>query len=164
MKMMYGSPVASRVSTSFWNSERASTLPRSEPSLGDAQDEFGAVAHRLHELVGDQHAVVQVERLAVEVAARLADLEELLDLGVRDVEVAGGRAAPQRALADRQRQAIHHPHERDDAAGLAVEADRLADAAHAAPISADAAALRRQPDILVPGVEMPSRLSSTLFR
>ena len=121
--------------------------------LGAAQHELGAVAHRFHELVGDEHAVVQVQRLAVEVARRLADLEELLDLGVRDVEVAGGRAAPQRALADRQRQAVHHADERDDAAGLAVEADRLADAADAAPIGADAAALRRQPDILVPGAD-----------
>ena len=143
MKMMYGSPVARRVSTSFWNSERASTVPRSDPSLGTAQVELGAVAHRFHELVGDEHAVVEVERLAVEVAARLADLEELLDLGVRDVEVAGGRTAPQRALADRQRQLVHHPDERDDAAGLAVEADRLADAADAAPIGADAAAAAR---------------------
>ena len=153
MKMMYGSPVARRVSTSFWNRLRASTVARTLPSLGDAQIELVAVAHRLHELVGDEHAVVEVQRLAVEVARRLADLEELLDLGVRDVEIAGGRAAPQRALRNRQRQAVHHPHERDDAAGLAVEADRLADAAHRAPIGADAAALGRQPDILVPGAD-----------
>ncbi len=33
--MMYGSPVASRVSTSFWNSARASTVPRADPSLGE---------------------------------------------------------------------------------------------------------------------------------
>ncbi len=66
--------------------------------LGRAQDPFGAVAHRLHELVGDEHAVVEVQSLAVEVARGLADLEELLDLRVRDVEIAGGRAAAQRAL------------------------------------------------------------------
>ncbi len=72
--------------------------------LGRAQVEFAAVAHRAHELVGDQHAMVEIERLAVEVAARLADLEKLLDLRVRDVEITGGRAASQRALADRQRQ------------------------------------------------------------
>ncbi len=118
-----------------------------------AKHELGAVPHRLHELIGDEHAVVQVQRLAVEVAARLPDLEELLDFRVRDVEVAGGRAAPQRTLTDRQREAIHHPDERDDATGLAVEADRLADAAHAAPIGADAAAAARQPDILVPGAD-----------
>ena len=151
--MMYGSPVARRVSTSFWNSERASTLPRSDSVLRAAQHELGAVAHRLHELVGDEHAVVEVQRLAVEVARRLADFEELLDLGVRDVEVAGGRAAAERALADRERQAVHHPDERDDPAGLAVEADRLADAADAAPIGADAAALGGEPDVLVPGFD-----------
>jgi hypothetical protein len=48
---------------------------------------------------------MEVQRLAVEVAGRLADFEELLDFRVRDVEIAGGRTAPQRALADRQRQA-----------------------------------------------------------
>ena len=111
------------------------------PVLGAAQRELGAFAHGFHELVGDEHAVVQVERLAVEVARGFADLEELLDLRMRDVEVAGGRAAAQRTLADRQRQAVHDADERDDAAGLAVEPDRLADAAHAAPIGADAAAL-----------------------
>src|SRR5690606_40505603 len=72
---------------------------------------------------------------------------------VRDVEVASGRAAPQRALADRQRQAVHHADERNDAAGLAVEADRLADAAHVAPVGADAAAARGEPDVLVPGAD-----------
>jgi hypothetical protein len=54
-------------------------------------DPFVAVADRLHEGVGDEHAVVEVQRLAVEVAAGLADFEELLDLRVRDVEIAGGR-------------------------------------------------------------------------
>ena len=118
--------------------------------LRAAQDELGALADRLHELVGYEHAVVEVQGLAVKVAARFPDLEELLDLGVSDVEVASGRAAAERALADRQRQAVHHPHERNDAAGLAVEADRLADPAHPAPVGADAAALGREPDILVP--------------
>src|SRR5206468_11493771 len=42
---------------------------------------------------------------------------------------------------------------RNDPAGLAVEADRLADAADAAPVSADAAAAAGQPDILVPGAD-----------
>ena len=114
--------------------------------------ELLARAHRFHEGVGEQHAVMQVERLAVEVAARLADFEEFLDFRVRHVDVAGGRTPTQAALADRQRQAVHHAHERNDPAGLAVQADRLANAADIAPIGADAAALRRQPDILVPGV------------
>src|SRR5690606_10062223 len=88
-----------------------------------------------------------------EVARGLTDFEELLDLRVRDVEVAGGRAAAQRALADRQREAVHHADERNDAAGLAVEADRLPDAAHVAPVGADAAAARGEPDVLVPGAD-----------
>ncbi len=90
------------------------------------------------------------ERLAVEVARGFADLEELLDLGVRDVEVAGGRAAAERALRNREGEAVHHADEGDDAAGLAVEADGFADAAHRAPIGADPAAAAREPDILVP--------------
>ena len=65
---------------------------------------------------------------------------DFLDLGGRDIEIARCRAAPERALADRKRQRIHHAHERNDAAGLAIEADRLADAADIAPIGADAAA------------------------
>src|SRR3546814_6882304 len=88
----------------------------------------------------DEDAVVQVERLAVEVARGFADLEKLLDLGMRDVEVAGGRAAAEAALRDREGERVHHADEGDDAAGLAVEADGFADAAHRPPIGADAAA------------------------
>ena len=39
---------------------------------------------------------MQVQALAVEVAAGLADLQELLDLGMGDVEIDRRRAAPQR--------------------------------------------------------------------
>ena len=63
---------------------------------------------------------MEIEALAVEVARRLADFEELLDLRVVDVEIDGRRAAAQRALADRERQAVHHVDERDDAGGLAA--------------------------------------------
>ena len=124
--------------------------------LGAAQVELGAVADGFHELVGDQHAVVEVERLAVEVARRFADFEELLDLRVADVEIAGGRTAAQAALRDGEGERVHHADEGNDAAGLAVEADGFADAAHAAPIGADAAAAAGEPDILVP------RLDNTL--
>src|SRR3546814_13574350 len=51
-----------------------------------------ALAHRLHEGVGDQHAVMQVQRLAVEVVAGLADFEELLVFGMRDVAIASSAA------------------------------------------------------------------------
>ncbi len=68
-----------------------------------------------------------------------------------DVEIAGRRAAPERALADRQRQPVHDMNERDDARRLAAALHRFADRADAAPIGADAAAVRGERDILVPG-------------
>jgi hypothetical protein len=81
---------------------RASDAAALGTVLRARRSEFRPFADRFHELVGDEHAVVQVQSLAVEVARGFADLEELLDLRVRDVEVAGGRAAAERALADRQ--------------------------------------------------------------
>ena len=63
--------------------------------LGRFEFEAFAIAHRFHELIGHQHAVMQVQRLAVEVSAGFADFEKLLDLRVRDVEIACGRTAPQ---------------------------------------------------------------------
>ena len=118
-----------------------------------AQRERLVVAHCVHELVGDADAVMQVQALAIEVARRFADLDELLDLGVVHVDVDGRRAAPQRALRDRERQRIHDTDERNDPGGVAAAADGLADRAHAAPIGADAAAVRRQPDVLGPGID-----------
>ena len=72
---------------------------------------------------------------------------------MRNVDIAGRRTAAQRTLRNCERERIHHPHEGDDAAGLAIEADRFADPADIAPIGADAAALRGEPDVLVPGVD-----------
>jgi hypothetical protein len=104
-----------------------------------------------HEGVADEDAVVQVERLAVRIAAGgAADLDELLDLRMADRQVDRRRAAAQRALADGERQAVHHADEGHDAGGLAVLADLLAERAQVAPVGADAAALGGQPDILVP--------------
>jgi hypothetical protein len=94
---------------------------------------------------------VKVEAFAVEIARRFADFEEFLDFGVVNVEIHRRRAAPQRALGDRQGERIHHPDEGNDAGRLAVLTDFLADRAHAAPIGADAAAIGREPDILGPG-------------
>src|SRR3546814_10560765 len=54
------------------------------------------------------------------------------------------------SLRDREGERVHHADEGNDAAGLAVEADGFADAAHRAPIGADAAAAAGEPDILVP--------------
>src|SRR5262245_45711332 len=95
---------------------------------------------------------MEIEPLAVEIAGRFANFEEFLDLRMMDVEIDRGRAAPERALADREREAVHHMDERNDAGGLAA-AHLFADRAHAAPIGADAAAVRREPYILVPGVD-----------
>ena len=122
--------------------------------LGADQRPFLVVLDRAHEGVGDHHAVMQVQRLAVGVAAGgAADLDELLDLGVVDADIDRRRATPQRALRDRERERIHHPDERDDAGGLAVGADLLADRAQIAPVAADAAAARGEPDILVPQID-----------
>ena len=70
------------------------------PSFGRAQRPVLVGLDRAHEGVGDQDAVMQVERLAVRIAAGgAADLDELLDLGMRDRQIDRGRAAAQRALA-----------------------------------------------------------------
>ena len=66
--------------------------------LGAFQLPFAAIAHRFHEGIGQQHAVMQVQRLAVEIARWLADFEELLDFRVADIKITGRRTAPQRAL------------------------------------------------------------------
>src|SRR6185437_13615651 len=61
--------------------------------LRAAKREHLAVAYRLHELVGDVDAVMEIEALAVEIARGFADFEELFDLGMMNVEIARGRAA-----------------------------------------------------------------------
>src|SRR5690606_40221047 len=91
-------------------------------------------------------------RAAVEVARRFADFEEFFDFRVVDVQVDSGRTATQRPLRNRQRQAVHHADEGDDARGLARALDLFADGADAAPIGADAAAVRGQGDVRVPDV------------
>ena len=117
------------------------------------QAELFIIADGFHEGVGDVEAVVQVQGLAVEVARGLTDFKEFLDFRVVDVEVAGCRAAAERALRDRERQRVHHADERDDAGGLSVLADFLTDGADVAPICADAAAIGGEPDILGPGAD-----------
>ena len=122
--------------------------------LGADERPFLVVLDRAHEGVGDDHAVMQIQRLAVGVAAgRAADLDELLDLGVVDADIDRRGAAPERALRNRQRERVHHPDEGDDARGLAVGADLLADRAEVAPVAADAAAARGEPHVLVPQVD-----------
>ena len=69
---------------------------------------------------------MQVQALAVEIATGIADFEELLDFRVMNVEINGGRSAPQRALADGERQSVHDVDEGDNAGGLAVSFDDFA--------------------------------------
>ena len=123
------------------------------PRLRRDQAELFIIADGFHEGVGDVQAVVQVQGLAVEVARRFADFQEFFDFRVVDVEVTGSRAAAQGALRNRERQRVHHADERDDAGGLPVLADFLTDRADIAPIGADAAAVRSEPDILGPGAD-----------
>ena len=97
---------------------------------------------------------MQVQRTAVRIATgRAAQLDELLDLRVADRQVDCRGAAAQRALADGERQRVLHADEGDDAAGLAVAADRFPDGAQIAPVRTDATAARRQPDVFVPEVD-----------
>ena len=118
---------------------------------GAQQCPFGIRLDGAHEGVGDEDAVMEVQRLAVRIAAgRAAHFHEFLDLGMIDRQVDRRRAATQRALADGEGERIHHADEGNDARGFAVAADRLADGAQVAPIGADAAALGGEPDILVP--------------
>ena len=119
--------------------------------LWRAHGEFFTIADRFHELVGDRDAVVEVERLAVEIAGGLADFEKFFDLGVVDIEIDRRRAAPQRALANGKGEAVHDPNKGDDARGLASALNLFPNGANAAPIGADTAAVCCEKDILVPG-------------
>ena len=121
--------------------------------LGAAQVEFFAGADGFHKFVGEQYAMVQVQRLTVEIARRLADFEELFDFGMANIQIAGCRTATQRTLRNRQCQAVHDANKRNNTAGLAVEANRLTNATDITPIRTNAAAARREPDIFVPGVD-----------
>ena len=121
--------------------------------LGALQIPLSAIAHSFHERIGDKHPVMQVQRLAVEIARRFADFEKFFNFRVRNVEIAGRRPATQRPLRNRECQRIHHADKGNNARCLAIETHRLPNAAHRPPIGADAAAAGRQPDILIPGVD-----------
>ena len=108
--------------------------------LGAAQVEFFASADGLHKFVGQQYAMVQVQRLTVEIARWFADFEEFFDFGVADVQIASRRSATQRALRNCKCQAVHDADKWNDAAGLAVEANRFPDATYRTPIRTNAAA------------------------
>ena len=107
----------------------------------------------LHEFVGDVDAVMEIEALAVEVAARpcgFPGTPRSPDGRCRDRPPPMPRRSEPWLIASVS--AVHHMDEGNDAAGLAG-LHLLADGADLAPIGADAAAIGRQPDILVPGAD-----------
>ena len=135
-------------------SARAETLRTGLLVFGRGEDPLGVRFDRAHERIRDQDAVMQVERLAVGIAAgRAADFDEFLDFGVPDRQIDGGRATAQRALGDREGEDVHDADEGHDAGGFAVFADFLADRAQIAPIGADAPTLGGEPDIFVPEID-----------
>ncbi len=70
--------------------------------FGRFQREFLVALDGMHEGIVDQYAVMEVQRLAVRVAAGgAAQFDEFLDLRVPDRQVNRRRAAPQRALGNR---------------------------------------------------------------
>ena len=69
-----------------------------------------------------------------------------------NIEIDGSRAAAQGALGYSESQAVHHANERDNARGLPGLADLFTYRAHIPPICPNAAAIRRQPNILIPNI------------
>ena len=119
--------------------------------LGRHQRPFLIRFHSAHEGIGDQHALMKIERLAIRITAGwAAHFQKFFDFRVIHRQVASRRATAERALGNRQRQAIHHANEGNDARGLAVTADLFANAAQIPPIGPDATALGCQPHILIP--------------
>ena len=119
--------------------------------LGRNQRPFLIRFHSAHEGIGDQHALMEIERLAIRITAgRTAHFHEFFDFRVVHWQITGRRPTAKRALGNRQRQAIHHANEGYDARGLAVAADLFANAAQIPPIGTDATALGREPHILIP--------------
>ena len=106
---------------------------------------------------------MEVERPAVDVARRVADHEEVLDLRMVDVHVDRSRAAADVALADGERHRVLDLGERHRARGLAA-AGRLADRAQAVVAGADAAALGTTAARLRPAVDDRRHVSSWSFQ
>ena len=75
-----------------------------------------------HELVRDPVGQVEVVRAAGVLAGVVAQLEELLDVGVPRLEVDAGGALAPAALVDRGDRGVERAQPRDDAVGLAVGA------------------------------------------
>ena len=146
-------------------------LPGAEPGLQDSVPQIpraDAVAHGVvvrvdqipdlvvdhgrHKLVGDVDRVVQVEALAVRVAAgRNADVQKLDDVGVGDVQVRGVGSLAGLALPVRGHVSVHRLQERNRA-GCDV-----ARRANVRPVPAHAAALDREPAKLRGVIDQPGQ-------
>ena len=114
------------------------------------------------ELVGQPVREVEVVRAAGVLAGVVAQLEELLDVGVPRLEVDARGALAAAALVDRGDRGVEGPQPRDDAVGAAVRAaDEGAPPPHPGERDADAAGELRQPGhllvALVDRVELVAR-------
>ena len=97
---------------------------------------------------------MQIERFAIRVAARgSAYFDKFFNFRMVNRQIHRRRAAPQGALRDSQRQAVHNANERNNTGGFAILTDALTDRTQIAPIAANAAATRGQPDIFIPQID-----------
>ena len=113
--------------------------------LGIEQAPLPVLLDALHEQVGDPVGDVEVVRAAGVVAGVVAQLEEVLDVGVPRLEVHAGRALAAAALVDRSDRRVERAQPRHDAVRQAVGAlDQAALGAHPVPGDADAAGELRQ--------------------
>ena len=117
----------------------------------------------LHEQVGDPVGDVEVVRAAGVVAGVVAQLEEVLDVGVPRLEVDARRTLAAAALVDRGDRRVERAQPRHDAVGQAVGAgDQAALGPHPVPGDADAAGeLRQLGDV---GVALVDALEAVLRR
>ena len=113
--------------------------------VGVDQRPVGVGLDAAHELVGDPVGEVEVVGAPGVLAGVVAQLEELLDVGVPRLEVDAGGALAPAALVDRGDRRVEGAQERHDAVGLAVgAADQRAAGADPGEADADAAGELRQ--------------------
>ena len=116
--------------------------------------------HAGHEQVGDPVGQVEVVGAAGVVAGVVAQLQEVLDVGVPGLQVHAGRALALAALVDCGDRGVERPQPRHDAIGMPVGgADQRAARAHPGPAHPDAAAeLGQLGDVAVAGVDRLQRV------
>ncbi len=113
--------------------------------LGVEQAPLPVLLDALHEQVGDPVGDVEVVRAAGVVAGIVAQLEEVLDVGVPRLEVDARSTLAAPALVDRRDRRVERAQPRHDAIGQPVGAlDEAALGAHPVPGHTDAAGELRQ--------------------